>query len=153
MRHASRHSPNLHTPKHWLLLYKELFYLSNLNNWQVNNHPLNLGVRFLLEIALVVIFAYWAWNKFDGIFKYMLSFLLPVIGISIWAIFKVEGDPGKAIVAIPGWLRLILEAILFVSAFYMLRSVNLTKWSLLFLVVTVIHYLASYDRIIWLLKN
>jgi hypothetical protein len=119
----------------------------------MNNHPLNLGVRFLLELALVAIFAYWAWIRFDGLMKYLLSFALPILGMLIWAIFKVDGDPGKAIIAVSGWVRLIIEFVLFGAAFLMLRSLELNKLSLVFLVVAIVHYVASYDRVKWLLNN
>lgn len=119
----------------------------------MNSHPLNLAVRFLLEIALIVIFAYWAWNRFDGMLKYILTIALPFLGILVWAIFKVEGDPGKAIIAINGRTRLIIEFVLFGSAFLMLRSLNFNKISLVLLIITILHYVASYDRIKWLLKN
>lgn len=119
----------------------------------MNSHPLNLGVRFLLEIALIVIFAYWAWNNFDGIIKYVMTVVLPLSGILVWAIFKVDGDPGKAIVAINGWTRLILELVLFGSAFFMLRAIHLNRIALVLLLITFLHYLASYDRVKWLLLN
>lgn len=119
----------------------------------MNNHPLNLGLRFLLEIALILVFAYWSWNRFDGILRYLLSIVIPAAGMIIWGVFRVDGDPGKALIAIPGWARLCIEAGLFITAFLMLRSLDLKKWSLLFIGITLIHYAASYDRIKWLLKN
>lgn len=38
----------------------------------MSNHPFNLAVRFALEIALLIIFTMWGWNKFSGIQKYLL---------------------------------------------------------------------------------
>jgi hypothetical protein len=119
----------------------------------LSNHPLNLAIRFLLELALVAIFAYWSWQKFDGIARYSLTFFLPVLGMLVWGIFKVEGDPGKAIVAIHGWTRILIEFFLFAAAFFMLRSLHLYKGSIFFLVITLLHYGSSYDRIRWLLKQ
>ena len=40
----------------------------------MNNHPINLAVRFALEIVLLIIFAYWGWSKFNGFNKYLLVF-------------------------------------------------------------------------------
>lgn len=119
----------------------------------MNNHPLNLVVRFLLEIALLTIFAYWGWNKFSDISRYVAGIGLPIIIATVWGIFRVEGDPGKAMVAIPGWLRLLYEVVLFVSAAYLLFRLQLNTWAYVFIIVSIAHYLISYDRIIWLLKN
>ena len=119
----------------------------------MNNHPLNLLVRFLLEIALPVIFAYYGWNRSGGISKYLLGIGLPIIIATLWGVFRVEGDPGEAIVAIPGWLRLLYESILFISAAYLLIQLRMNIWAYVFIIVSALHYLISYDRIIWLLKN
>lgn len=118
----------------------------------MNNHPLNLSIRFLLEVALIIIYFYWGWIKYDGILQIIISCCLPIIGIAIWAIFKVNGDPGKAIVAVNGWVRLIIECSFFTLAFFMLRSLELNKVAAIFIAVTTIHYIASYDRIKWLLN-
>jgi hypothetical protein len=119
----------------------------------MNNHPFNLIVRFLLEIALLIIFTYWGLNKFSGLSKYIVGIGLPIIIATLWAIFRVEGDPGKAIIAIPGWLRLLYEVILFVSAAYLLFQLQMNTLAYVFIVISVIHYLASYERIIWLLRS
>jgi hypothetical protein len=119
----------------------------------MKNHPLNMAVRFLLEMALVVIFAYWAWRQCEGICRIILSLLLPGAGIFLWAIFRVEGDPGKAVVAIPGWMRLAIEGTLFLLAFFMLLSLQFQKGAYIFIAVTVLHYMISFDRIRWLLKK
>ena len=119
----------------------------------MSNHPLNLGVRFLLELAMIAIFAYWAWNTFDGISKYVLSIVVPLLGSLLWAIFKVEGDGAKPLVAVNGVIRLSIECLLFSAAFLMLRSLQLQQLSMLFATVTVVHYAVSYDRIKWLLQR
>jgi hypothetical protein len=85
--------------------------------------------------------------------KYFIAIGLPLIAATVWAVFKVDGDPGKAIVAIPGWLRLCYEFLLFASASYMLFSLKMDKWAYIFIAVSALHYLISFDRIIWLLKN
>ncbi len=119
----------------------------------MNNNPLNLAIRFLLEIALVIIFAIWGWNKFNGISKFVFAVGLPLIAAVMWAVFKVDGEPGKAIVPIPGWLRLFYEILLFVFTSYFLFQMQYPKLAYAFIAVSAIHYLVSYDRIIWLLKN
>jgi hypothetical protein len=119
----------------------------------MNDHPINLLVRFLLEITLLFIFANWGWRAFEEVNKYLMAIGLPLGVAIVWGVFRVEGDPGKAIVAIPGWLRLMYELLVFASAAFFLFRMNQDKWSYIFIFVSTIHYLASYDRIVWLLKK
>ncbi len=124
-----------------------------ISNRSMNNHPVNIGLRFLLELTLVVIFVYWGWHTFEGITRYALSVLLPLTGMGIWGLFRVDGDPGKAPIPVPGWVRLGIEVVLFASACVMLRSLHLTQASWVFLAITLMHYAVSYDRVIRLLKH
>jgi hypothetical protein len=119
----------------------------------MNHHPINLGIRFLLEIILLIIIASWGWHQFSGVTRNVLAIGLPVLTAAIWGIFKVDGDPGKAIVAIPGWLRLLYEILLFILAAYFLFQLQLPMWAYAFIIVSAIHYLISYDRVVWLLKK
>jgi hypothetical protein len=119
----------------------------------MNNHPLNLALRFVLEIILLIIFAYWGWSRFMGISQYVIGIGLPLVIAAIWGVCRVEGDPGKAMIAIPGWLRLLYEALLFISAAYLLFQLQMDTWAYLFIIVSILHYLISYDRISWLLKQ
>ena len=119
----------------------------------MNNHPINLAVRFALEIVLLIIFSCWGWSKFNGFNKSLLGIGLPLLVAVIWAVFRVKGDPGKAIVAIPGWLRLLFEIIVFVSGAYLLFQLQMNKWAYLFIIVSLLHYIISYDRTVWLFKN
>lgn len=119
----------------------------------MSNHPLNLVVRLLLELALLAIYFYWPLQYFNRATGIVLCILLPVCGAALWAIFKVPGDPGPAIVAIPGWLRLLLEASLFALAWYMLFSLGQHNLARIFLLITIVHYVVSYDRIRWLLMR
>jgi len=59
----------------------------------------------------------------------------------------VAGDPGKDIVAIPGWLRLLYETTLFIAAAYMHFQLAINTWAYLFVIVSTLHYLISYNRI------
>jgi hypothetical protein len=118
----------------------------------MNNHPLNLIVRFLLEIVLIFIFANWGWKNFEGVNKYLMSIGLPLLISLVWAVFKVEGDPGKAVLPIQGWLRLTYELFVFVVAAFLLYRFD-NKWAFIFIILSIAHYLASYDRIVLLMKK
>jgi hypothetical protein len=99
---------------------------------------------------------FWGWTQHDGWLKFLLAIGLPVLFALIWGVFAVPNDPsrsGKTVVKTSGWIRLILELAIFgfgVWAFY-LSGFQVVSW--FFIGVIVIHYLLSYDRIKWLLRN
>jgi hypothetical protein len=73
-----------------------------------------------------------------------------------WGTFAVPDDPsrsGKAPVVIPGILRLIMELAFFTFAIWALYDVGFTGWSWAMGIFVAVHYLASYDRIVWLIKG
>jgi hypothetical protein len=78
---------------------------------------------------------------------------LPLVAAALWGVFRVNGDPGKAPLPVPGILRLALEALIFGGAVWALYAAGQETWSLIFGVVIVLHYLISYDRVIWLLRQ
>lgn len=121
----------------------------------MSQNPINLAVRFLLEIIALIALGAWAKTKFPGALGITLMILIPLIAAVAWGTFNVKGDPsrsGKAPVPVPGILRLALELALFGSAAWALFSLNPT-YGWIFGVVALLHYLLSYDRIIWLLER
>lgn len=118
----------------------------------MSENPLNLLVRFLLEILLIVIFGYWGWKAHYSFSGPIAGILLPAVAATIWGVFRVEGDPGKAVIPVPGWLRLLYELLLFTGATLMLFNIAPSRYAILFGVTWCIHYLISYDRILRLLK-
>jgi hypothetical protein len=59
----------------------------------------------------------------------------------------VPDDPGKAPVAVPGWVRLLLEAVYFGGAALALWAAGRASWAGVFGLIVVIHYALSFDRI------
>ena len=122
----------------------------------MGSHPLNLGLRFLLEIAALVVFGYWGFSQHTGILRFLLGIGLPVIAAAIWGIFAVPDDPsrsGKASVPVPGAMRLILELALFAFAAWALYDAGSTLLAAIMTGMTIVHYALSYDRIAWLLHR
>lgn len=117
------------------------------------NNPINLALRFILEIIGLFALAYWGWTQHTGIFRYLWTTGLPITAAAIWGIFRVPNDPGKATVAVPGWLRLILEIAYFSTATWAFYAADQNTWGLIFAITVIIHYVFSYDRILWLLKQ
>lgn len=119
-------------------------------------HPINVAVRFLLEVAALAAFAMYGWRLTDdGVLRVVLAVLLPFVAASLWGVFAVPGDPsrsGSAPVPIPGSARLVLELLFFAGAAWAL-SQRSTVWAAALAGVTVIHYTVSLERILWLIRG
>jgi drug/metabolite transporter (DMT)-like permease len=117
-------------------------------------HPLNLAVRFLLEIAALVAIGYWGFREHTGILQFLLGIGLPLLAAASWGIFAVPGDrsrSGDAPVPVPGVVRLILELALFGLAAWALYDAGNPVLAFVLAGVTLVHYALSYDRVAWLL--
>lgn len=122
----------------------------------MSQNPINLGLRFFLEIAALVAIGYWAWHQTAGLIRFLLVLGLPLIAAAAWGTFRVPGDAsasGQAPVPVPGLVRLLLEAALFASAIWGLAGAGQPSLALIFALVLLAHYALSYDRILWLLKR
>lgn len=119
-------------------------------------HPLNLALRFLLEIAALASMALWGWQQGDGWTRFLFAAVLPIAAAAVWGIFAVPDDPsrsGSAPVPVPGILRLAIEALFFGVACWMLWDAGYPQAAGVLGVIVVAHYALSYDRIRWLLTG
>jgi len=119
----------------------------------MGSHPINLALRFFLELAGLFAMGYWGWTQHNGLSRWLWTLGLPLVFAVLWGSFRVNGDPGKAPVAVPGILRLLLEIAFFGAATWALYAANRPTWGLVFVLVTLAHYVISYDRIGWLLRQ
>mgnify|MGYP001153886664 CR=1 FL=1 len=117
------------------------------------NHPLVLLTRFLLELSALGIYAWWGWHQSDGFVRYLTAIGLPIFTATIWGAFRVPGDQGKGVVPVSGWIRLLVEFLFFGSAIWMLFEEEADRLGWIILIITVLLYLISYERIIWLTKQ
>jgi len=75
-------------------------------------HPVNLGLRFILEIVVLIAAGMFAKEHFSWI----SAILLPVVLMTCWSVFAVRGDKsrsGKTVVPTPGKLRILIELLFF----------------------------------------
>ena len=122
----------------------------------MGSHPVNLLLRFLLEISALISVGLWGWKQSDGWLRLLLAIGIPVILATIWGLFAVPNDPsrsGKAPVITPGVIRFIIELIFFALATWSLYDMEFKKMSLTLGIVVIFHYIISYDRIIWLISQ
>jgi hypothetical protein len=122
----------------------------------VGSNPINLAVRFILEIIGLVALGWWGWNQGEGIVRFVLALGIPLLAAVLWGTFAVPNDPSRsaeARVPVPGIVRLLLELAFFISATWALFATNLTTLGWIFGIAALIHYVLSYDRIVWLVRQ
>jgi hypothetical protein len=110
----------------------------------------------LLEIAALIAVGYWGWHLAEGPLRYAPGLLLPLAAAALWGTFRVPGDAsasGKAPVAVPGVVRLAFEIAFFSFAVWGLANTDSPTLALIMGGLTLLHYLVSYDRILWLLRQ
>jgi hypothetical protein len=112
-----------------------------------------LGLHFFLELAALAGLAVWGFQPaHSGWQKILLGIVVPVLAAAVWGIFRVPNDPGQAVVAVPGILRLILELGILGGAAFGLYAAGHTPWAVLFAAAIVIDYGIMYERVVWLIR-
>lgn len=119
----------------------------------MNTHPINLALRFLLELVMLAVIAIWGYQHFPGWQGIAASIAFPVAAAILWGVFRIPNDPRPAPVAIPGPLRLLLEWALFAWAVWALEDLGYDAGAWLLAGILVGHYLVSYDRTASMLRN
>jgi hypothetical protein len=118
----------------------------------MSNHPINLALRFLLEIAALVIMGLWGYQLSAGPLRVAFAIGIPLLAAALWGIFRFPGDPRPDVpVPVPGAVRLLLEVLYFGFAAWALSDMGMTQWALIFAGVVVLHYAVSLGRIRWML--
>lgn len=118
----------------------------------MNTNPINLTVRFLLEIAMLIALGYWGWHL-NGAWRYIGVAGLPTAAATLWGVFRIPDDPIHAPVAVPGMIRLLVELGLFGFASWGLYDLGNSKLCLIMAAAVTIHYIVSYDRTWVMLRN
>ena len=93
----------------------------------MSSNPINLAVRFLLEIFSLAVIGIWGWKQSDNWERYVLAIGLPVIAAVIWGTFAVANDPsrsGNAPVPVSGIVRLCIEFLFFGFATWALYNME-----------------------------
>jgi hypothetical protein len=62
----------------------------------MSSNPLNLALRFALEIAALFALGYWGWTQHDTIMRFVWSIGLVVLAAVIWGTFAVPDDPSRS---------------------------------------------------------
>lgn len=118
-------------------------------------HPANLALRFLLELSALAAMGAWGWQQGEGPERYVFALLVPLVAAAAWGVLAVPGDrsrSGKAPVAVPGAVRLGVEAAFFAFAVLALYEAGGKALAAILASAVSVHYVASYDRVAWLLR-
>ncbi|MEP7310287.1 MAG: YrdB family protein [Acidobacteriota bacterium] len=122
----------------------------------MGTHPVNLAFRFLLELSALAFMGLWGWRQRDDGVRIVIALAIPSLAASLWGVFAVPSDPtrsGSAPVPVPGTIRLALECGFFAYATWALADLGFTRLAAIFGTCAVLHYLLSYDRIAWLVRQ
>ncbi|HAJ37501.1 MAG TPA: hypothetical protein DCL15_17675 [Chloroflexi bacterium] len=112
-----------------------------------------LGLHFLLELCALVAMVYAGFRIGDTLLmRLLLGVVLPVVAALAWGVLRVPNDPGPAIVAVPGLLRLLIEWAVFGIAISMLFWAGQPVWAGAFLAAAVVDYVIMYERVLRLLR-
>ena len=118
----------------------------------MSQHPLNLALRFALELAMLAALGVWGWTQHAGMWRVVLAVGLPLAAAALWGVFRGPATRAMRRCALR-LLRLALEAALFVAATAALIASERWTAASIFGLLTVLHYLASYDRLAWLMRQ
>jgi hypothetical protein len=122
----------------------------------MGSHPVNLGLRFALEMAALLAMGVWGSRQGEGVLSVAMALGVPIFAAALWGTFAVPGDPsrsGKALVPVAGIIRLAYEIVFFSAATWALFNMEKATLSLVFGVVVIFHYILSHDRIRWLVRQ
>ena len=118
--------------------------------------PINLVLRFILELAALFALGCWGWTQPAGFWRFIWAVGLVGLAAIVWGTFAVPDDPsrsGRAPVPVPGAVRLIIELALLAAGIWAFFTADQALFGLALGILTFLHYALSYDRINWLLKN
>jgi hypothetical protein len=117
-------------------------------------NPINLGLRFLLEVACLIGIGWAAWNLTTPPWRWVLVILVPLTAAAAWGVFAVPDDPsrsGNAPVRVPGSVRLVVEFIVLGAGVAGFALSGRPTIAAVLAGLLLIHYAWSYERIVWLL--
>jgi hypothetical protein len=117
------------------------------------NNPLNLALRFVLELVAFGGLALLGWTLGGEGWRLVPAIAVPVMAAAAWGTFRIPNDPGPAPVAVPGPVRLVLEIAVFSGGVLGFLAAGNETAAAVIGAVMVGHYVASYDRVVRLLRN
>jgi hypothetical protein len=120
----------------------------------VRNHRADRLLGGVIEVAAVLAYGYWAWAVHAGYVRYAWALGVMIVAWVIWDVFRVPGDgSARPAVAVPGWLRLIIEAGYLTGAGTALVAAGAPAPGIAFVLLVALHYSLTHRRLLWLLRQ
>jgi hypothetical protein len=113
----------------------------------MGSHPVNLGFRFLLELAALGAFGYWGWQAREDWLRVVLAIGAPAVAAMVWGTFRVRDSVRHVPVAVPGGVRLVVELLYFGLAVAALAGAGATGAAWVLGAAVAVHYALSYDYV------
>lgn len=123
--------------------------------------PGQAALRFALEVAALV---GWGTAAFSAarsatsseLVGWLAAGAAVVVAAAAWATFRVPGDAsasGGAPVPVSGMVRLVLESLLLLGAAGAVAATASILFGAVLVVTFLVHYVATLDRVRWLLSR
>ena len=119
-------------------------------------NPLNLALRFVLELIALGALGWWGWTLSESWWRWLAAMGMVAAAAFVWGTFAVPEDPsrgGQGLVQVPGVVRLAIELLVFAGGAYALRAVGRPGLAIAFGALVLAHYAWSHERLAWLLKQ
>jgi Protein of unknown function (DUF2568) len=100
----------------------------------------NLGLRFLLELALLGAVGYWGFSEFDGVGSVLVGLGAPLLVAAVWGTFMSP----KAARPTRDPARIVLEIVLFGAGVAALVEADATTAAIVFAVLTLLHLALTF---------
>jgi hypothetical protein len=119
-------------------------------------NAINLALRFFLEIIALGALGWWGWAQTESWWRALLAAGVVLFAAVLWGTFAVPDDPsrgGSGLVQVPGIARLGLELLVFGGAAYALVALSRSTLAIVFIALVIVHYVWSYERMAWLIRQ
>ncbi len=105
--------------------------------------PANAIGRFVLELAALYGIGRGVWEASGNVIAVVV---VAAVAAFVWGRFRVPDDPGPAPVAVPGFVRLMIEAVVLVGGGVGLATAHET-WAVIYFIALVAHYATTPRRL------
>lgn len=118
----------------------------------MSNHPLNLALRFALEILALSALAFWGWSQGGG-WRWVLAIALPLIGMLIWGLTTSPYDPASdgGVIRVAGPVRLLMDVAMFGLAIVALLTAHANSRAEILAAIlaagVALNFALSWDRV------
>jgi hypothetical protein len=114
----------------------------------------NLVLRFLLELAGLLVAGYWGFASFESWpARIALGLGVPVAMAAAWGVFRIPNDGGAPVVEVAPIVRLLLEAVFFGIAVVLLWAAGRGGVALILFATVVVNYGIDRERTLAMLIN